>query len=160
MTRAPASTVVSETMKLVSPAEDAFLSRWRMTTLERLDKELHDRVAEQRDLYHSAQVTGSDAELRDHAAAMVRGWRAACQRMEAPLQPDDAYMVGHDLMTGTHVVIAERTSAAARAQTVDGITRKLVTPDEVAKLLAAFETINQAKSLFPDAEVVAMECAA
>lgn len=155
MTRLPSTNVISETLKLVTPAEDAFLSRWRLSTLERLDKELHDRVVEQQALYHSAQVTGSDAELREQAQAMVRGWRAACQRMESPLQPDDAYMVGHDLLIGTHVVIAERSSAAARAQSVDGITRKLVTPDEVAKLLAAFDTINKAKELFPDAELVA-----
>lgn len=145
---------ISECLAMVAPAEAAFRSRWRMSTLERLDRDLHDRVEEQRALYDSAILKGSETEARMQAEAMVRGWRAACQRMEHPLQPDDAYFVGLDLKTGTKVVIAECKQSAARAQQVEGERCVFLTPHEVAAMLGGLEVLKQSKTLFPDAEIV------
>lgn len=148
--------VVAECLALVASAESAFRSRWRLGTLERLDPELHGLLVEQIDLFNMSLVTGTDSEARDHAAAMVRGWRAACAALEAPLQADDAYLVGFDPNTGTRVVVAEQVTSAARVQALAGERVVLVTPDEVARMVAGMAIVAEAKMLFPDAEVMAV----
>jgi hypothetical protein len=150
----PAETLVADLMQMVGKAETAFRSRWRLATLARLDPELHNLLCEQIDLYDRALVTGTDAEAREQAEAMVRGWRAAVSALESPLQPDDAYLTGWDSDTNTVVVIAQCSGSGARAQIAKGQRIVCVTPDEVAKLVAGINIIAQAKSLFPDAEVV------
>ncbi|MET0364140.1 MAG: hypothetical protein ABW169_05760 [Sphingobium sp.] len=151
------ASVVAKCLALVGPAENSFRSRWRMSTLARIDPDLHKLLEEQRALYDSALLKGSDAEAREQSEAMVRGWRAACQRMEAPLQPDDSYMIGFDVMTGTKVCIAHHKGCHARAQQVEGQNVTLMTPDEVAKLLGGVSTLQQVKAAFPDAEFVNFE---
>lgn len=148
--------VVAECLALVAPAETAYRSRWRLGTLKRLDPELHGLLVEQIDLFNMSLVTGTAQEARDHAAAMVRGWRAACGALEAPLQADDAYLVGFDHNTGTRVVVAEQLSSVARVQGGPGERVILVTPDEVARMVAGMAVIAEAKRLFPDAEVMSV----
>jgi hypothetical protein len=87
---------------------------------------------------------------------MVRGWRAACAALEAPLAPDDAYLVGQDDNTGTKVIISDQRASVGRVQAVAGQRVIIVTPDEVARLVAGMDIIVQAKSFFPDAELVAI----
>lgn len=152
---APSGRVVGELMGLVAPAEAAFRCRWRMQTLERVDKDLHDRLLEQQALYDRALIAGPESEAREQTEAMVRGWRAAVAALESPLRPDDAYLVGFDQRTGIAVVIAERPQSKARAEVRDGQRIITVTPDEVAKIIAGWSVLTEAKSLFPDAEVVA-----
>lgn len=150
----PTPGLVGELMMLVAPAEAAFRCRWRLQTLERVDKDLHDRLIEQQALYDRALITGPDSEARDQAAAMVRGWRAAVAALESPLRPDDSYMVGFDNRTHIAVVIAEQPGSQARVQVRDGQKVITVTPDEVAKIVAGLSVVMEAKGLFPDAEVV------
>jgi hypothetical protein len=125
-----------------------------MGTLRRVDADLHQAVVEQIDLYNTALVTGSDQEARLQAAAMVRGWRAACAALESPLLPDDAYLVGFDPNTGTRVVVAEQQASIGRVQAVAGERVVMVTPDEVARMVAGMTIIAEAKRLFPDAEIM------
>lgn len=146
--------VVGECLALVAPAESAFLSRWRMTTLERLDKDLHDLLQEQRGLYDRACLMGTEAEAVEQSEAMVRGWRAAISRMEHGLQEDDAYLVGQDRKTGMIVCISDIKESIARAQKIHGDRCVFMTPDEVATLLAGTQMLAQIKSVFPDAEIV------
>lgn len=150
----PTESLVAELMRMVGQAETAFRSRWRLATLARLDRDLHDRLCEQMGLYDRALVTGSDEDAREQANAMVRGWRAAVAALESPLQPDDAYLTGWDPNTNTIVVIAEASGSGARAQVAQGQKIICVTPDEVAKIVAGLNIVVQAKGLFPDAEVV------
>ena len=150
----PRPSLVSELMAMVAPAESAFRSRWRLATLQRLDPELHQMLIEQIDLYDRAMVTGTDDEAREQAEAMVRGWRAACAALESPLQSDDAYLTGFDPSTGLVVVIADCQASGPRAQMGAGRKIVIVTPDEVAKIVAGLNLIAEAKSLFPDAEVI------
>lgn len=145
--------LIAELMASVAPAEAAFRSRWRLSTLERVDKDLHDRLLEQQALYDRAMVAGPDSEAREQAEAMIRGWRAACAALEDPLRPDDAYLMGYDGRTGIAVIIAEQ-KGGARSQVRDGQKVITVTPDEVAKIVAGLSVIREAKCLFPDAEVV------
>lgn len=152
--------VVSECLALVAPAESAYRGRWRLSTLERLDPELYGLLVEQIDLFNMSLVTGTAAEARDHAAAMVRGWRAACAVLEAPLQADDAYLTGFDSNTGTRVVVAEQLGAVARVQALAGERVVLVTPDEVARMVAGMAIVAEAKRLFPDAEILGTQVAA
>lgn len=146
--------IVGECLALVQPAESAFRSRWRLSTLLRVDADLHAAVVDQIGLYNAALVTGTRVEARDHAEAMVRGWRAACAALESPLLPDDAYQVGFDPRTGTRVVIAEQKDSVGRVQTMKGERVIIVTPDEVATMIAGMTIIAEAKAFFPDAELV------
>lgn len=150
----PTESLVAELMAMVGQAETAFRSRWRLATLQRLDPELHQLLLEQMSLYDRALVTGTDEDAREQANAMVRGWRAAVKALESPLQTDDAYLTGWDPNTDTIVVIAECSGSGARAQVTKGRKIVVVTPDEVAKIVAGLNIVVQAKSLFPDAEVV------
>jgi hypothetical protein len=151
--------VVAECLSLVAPAESAFRSRWRLGTLRRIDAELHALLVEQIDLFNISLVTGSATEAREHAQAMVRGWRAACAALEAPLKPDDAYLVGFDPNTGTRVVVAEQLASVARVQSVAGERVVLVTPDEVARMVAGMAIVAEAKRFFPDAEIMSVQAA-
>lgn len=153
-TGSPAQSVVAECLSLVAPAEAAFRSRWRMSTLKRINPELHELLAEQIELYNHSLVTGSDDETRDHAGAMVRGWRAACAALESPLQADDAYLVGVDWNTGTRVVISDSKVSVARVQSLKGEKVVMLSPDEVARMFAGLNILAEAKSCFPDAEIV------
>lgn len=148
--------VVSECLALTQPAETAFRSRWRLSTLARVDAGLHEALCEQIDLYNAALVTGTRTDAREHAEAMVRGWRAACACLESPLLPDDAYQTGFDAATGTRVVIAEQQASVGRVQVIRGERVIIVTPDEVARLVAGVGLIAEVKKFFPDAEIVSL----
>lgn len=152
----PAVSVVAECLALTQPASAAFNSRWRLSTLRRADPSLYEALVEQIDLYNAALVSGSATDAREHAAAMVRGWRAACAALESPLLPDDAYLTGFDPTTGTRVVIAEQQASVGRVQRHGADRVLVVTPDEVAKLMAASVILAETKALFPDAELVAV----
>lgn len=153
---------VAAALALVAPAETAFRSRWRMSTLEKSNKDLHDAVVEQMQLHDAALIAGSDDEVRIQSEAMVRGWRAACSALEAPLQPDDAYFEGHfegwDMTTGLRVVIGQHKASLARVQAKDGRRVIFMTPDEVATLVAGHNLIAETKVAFPDAEVIGPAC--
>lgn len=153
---APDYRVVAECLALVQPAESAFRSRWRLSTLVRVNPDLHQALVEQIDLYNQALVTGTTTDAREHSAAMVRGWRAACAALESPLLADDAYLTGFDAATGTRVVIAEQRASVGRVQALKGERVLIVTPDEVARLMAVSTILAETKALFPDAELVAV----
>lgn len=148
--------IASQCVAMVAPAESAFHSRWHLRTLARINPELHDRLVVQIGLYETALVTGSDSDAKIQSEAMVRGWAAACKAMEADLTPDDAYQTGIDYLTGTRVVIGSCKASAGRVQAIDGERVIFVSPDEVACILGGLRSLSQAKSLFPDAEVIEM----
>ena len=139
-------------MGSVAPAEAAFRSRWRMSTLERCDKDLHDRLVEQIDLYSTALINASTDELREQSAAMVRGWAAACRCMEG--QPDDAYLTGLDWESKTRVVISNSKQSVDHVKAEPGVRVVAVSPDEIAKLFGRMGVVSLAKATFPDAEIV------
>lgn len=149
--------IVAQCLALVAPAESAFRSRWRLSTLKRVNADLHQALSEQIDLYNQALITGSDKDCRIQSEAMVRGWRAACAALESPLLPDDSYQVGIDYNTGTRVVIAEQKDSIARVQRIDGERVVMVTPDEVARMVAGMGIFAEVKSLFPNAEILQVE---
>ena len=51
-------------------SRELFLERWTLDDLEQTDPELHEALLDQ------------ERMLAEHRAAMLRGWQAACQRME------------------------------------------------------------------------------
>lgn len=136
----------------VRDAEDSFLMRWRLSSLQRIDKELHDLLDEQRNLFEVALFGPNEAETELQAAATVRGWKAACSAMLAISQPDDAWLYGTDPATGVVVAIGER--GKPHVEMKDGQRLVYVTPDEVAKLVAGMGLLVEVKNAFPDAEVI------
>lgn len=136
----------------VTTSASSFESRWTLGALHRVDAELYRRLLEQRSLYNTAAVTGSQSEVEKHAAAMCRGWQAACRAMEQAGVSDDAYMLGRCRETGTVVAIGQQRAGAARAVEVHGEDVIWVTPDEVAQVFAnlqAFRPIAELKRTFP-----------
>lgn len=146
--------IISECLSMVRPVEEAFRSRWRLSTLKRIDPELHGLLQEQIDLFESSLVTGTDAETREQAAAMVRGWEAAWRRLELEANPDDAYMAGYDEMTMTKVIIGPTAKSIARVQHIAGQRLVMITPDEVARLIGGMGALIEVKAVFPDSEVL------
>lgn len=153
MARNSREATVAACLEMVTPAEAAFHSRWRLSSLKRVDAGLHDALTDQQELYGSALVMGADAEARLQSEAMVRGWAAACRAMEAADMPDDAYLMGMDDASGIQVVISEHKGSRDVLEKRYGAPVVLMTPNEVATLLASVAIVKQAKQCFPDAEI-------
>ena len=153
-TRQASDKIVAECLALVAPAEAAFRSRWRMRTLERIDKDLHDRLAEQIDLYSTALISASADELQEQSGAMARGWAAGCRVMEQ--QPHDAYLVGLDWATKARVVISDQKQSIQHLPAIDGVRTLAVSPEEVAKLFGGLGIVSLTKEVFPNAELLSV----
>ena len=99
---------------------------WSWTVLKRVDPDVHDRLREQCDLFGRALGTGSLADIEAHGAATSRGYAKAFQVLQAAAEPDDAYQLGQDPLTGFRVAIGApegrgraRTQASRRGCRVD-----------------------------------------
>lgn len=125
-----------------------------MSTLERIDHELHGLLCEQNDLYSTALISGSTEELREQSGAMVRGWAAGCRAMEG--QPADAYLTGIDWATKTRVVISDSKQSIQHVPHEAGVRVLAVSPEEIAKLFGRMGVVSLVKDAFPDAEVISM----
>ena len=146
--------LIPRVMEQVGQAAEAFESRWTLAALERVEADLHQRFAEQQDLYHQALITGDEHDVEEQAAAMCRGWAAVAQAMEAAGVEDDAYLLGFHPRTGTRVAIGEQKHAIARVRELHGDKVVWITPDEVAAMVGGMEAIKAVKGVFPDAEVI------
>ena len=148
---------VATAMAAVAAAAEAFEGRWTMRALARVDRGLHDLFAEQEADYGKALVTGTEAEVEEQAAAMVRGYVAIAKRMADSGEADDAYMLGIDPSTGFRVAIAEQRHAASRVRELaggDGQEVMVLTPDEVAAIVGGLQVLGKVKAVWPDAEVI------
>ena len=145
---------IPRVMGQVGEAARSFESRWTLAALKRVDAGLHRRFTEQQDLYHQAQITGSDHEVEEQAAAMCRGWAAVTRAMAAAGAEDDAYLLGFHGATGTRIAIGEQKHAIARVRELHGDKVIWITPDEVAALVGGMELLKAAKGVFPDAEII------
>ncbi len=134
-------------------AEQVFLGRWRLSSLQRVDPHLYQRLEEQRELFDRAMFD-RDAALQGEA--MQRGWAAATQRMIALDEPDDAFMYGTDPKTGAVVAIGTAPPKDSRLRLKDGHRVTFVTPDEVATMVAAYGALIAVKQAFPDCEVLSV----
>ncbi len=140
---------------LVSSAALLFERRWTLRALRRVDPGLAKRLSEQRSLFDQACITGAVDEIELQGAAMVRGWQAAVRAMGS--EPDDAYMIGQDPVSGLKVAIGHQVAAADRVREVCGEQVIWLTPDECAVMLAgveAFKIVGAVKQFFPGAEIV------
>jgi hypothetical protein len=80
---------------------------------------------------------------------------AATKALEAAAEPDDAYMLGSDPVSGLKVAIAHQRAAVERIVEVHGQQACWVSPDEVAVMMASeqFKKIAGIKQSFPGAEI-------
>lgn len=141
----------------VAKVAEAFERRWTMRALRRVNAELAQRLQEQVDLFHQVKFLNEAPDIAAHGAATCRGWQAAVEAMEKAGEPDDAYVLGYDPMSGMHVAIGENFCAAKRVAEIHGEKYAWVTPDEVASMFAALKgirTIAAIKRAFPGAEMV------
>jgi hypothetical protein len=142
--------VIGDYLLQAGSAARAFESRWLLSSLRLIDPDLYERFCGQRLDWEKALVTGDRSEVQEQTDAMVRAWGAATARMEG-VEPS-AYLMGQDPNTGLRVAITNQLSVADRLED-DCV---LVTPDEVAMLLAAQKEILKVKQLFPGATVEEM----
>lgn len=141
---------VSDLLGRLSVAQASFETRWSMHALRRVDAELHDRLVEQCQLWHEAQIVGDEVEMERQGEALCRGWVWAIERMEREGEPDDAYMLGQH---GSFLVaIGER--KAAHGVVRDGRQAVWLTPDAVAKMAAGLQTLATLREFWPDAELI------
>ena len=137
-----------------------FEGRWSLNALHHVNPDIHHRLIEQRNLFDTAVVTGTAADIETHGAALCRGYRIATETMQAAAEPDDAYRIGQDPQSGLKVAISHNKAAAQRARELHGNNTIWVTPDEVAVLFANAEQlkISIIKQHFPGAELIAVRC--
>lgn len=138
-------------------AAAAFESRWTLIGLRRHDHDLAVALYEQKELFHEACAIGDLGEIRDHGAALVRGYAAATQAMEAAQIPDDSYLLGTCPTTGYRIAIGINKASIRRVIELYGQEVIWFSPDEVATLAAsseAFLKVGALKKKFPGAEVV------
>jgi hypothetical protein len=141
----------------VAEAAYAFERRWTRLTLKRVEKELAAKLIRQQDLFNEACVTGTVAQIREHGAAMLRGYAVVTQALERAAVEDDAYLIGRCPKTGTTVAIGDQKAAIDRVREIHGEQVVLLSPDEVATLFGSVEalkTIAAIKRRFPGAEVI------
>lgn len=151
------SKIIMRLLGEVAQAAALLEGRWTMGALARVDAALAQRMTEQIELYHEAQITGSMADLKTHTRGMIAGYKKCVRAMEASGFLDDAYTVGLDSSTGMRIAIGDRKASAARVHELFGSGVVWLNPDEVAKLWASIQglrRIDAVKELWPGAEVV------
>lgn len=149
-----AMTVVTDAMREVAEAARSYESRWTLAALKLVDPALFALFIQQQDEWGQALVTGSREDIREQTGGMVRGWVAITRRMEEAGAEPDAWVDGIDARTGLQVRICRQRAAA------DASPHPVVTPDEVAALLAAHRAVLEVKQLYPGAEVIDVQSAA
>lgn len=149
--------LIANLTKRVTEAALYLEARWTYAALKRVDPDVWLRLHEQRNLFTEACITGRPRDIVDQGEALVRGYQVAVQVLEKAEAPDDAYMLGHDLVTGLTVAIGQQKAAVQRVREIHGNKVVWLTPDEVARMLAgveSFKTIGAVKRLFPGAEIL------
>lgn len=61
---------------------ELFGSRWEVSQLHALDRDLFDRIEDQQRMYEEAKEEGDEEAIQIHGEAMIRGWQIALKRME------------------------------------------------------------------------------
>ena len=147
-----------DAMHAVMMAAEPFESRWTMNALKALDPDLHEAMTDQLEMYSEALVTADRvSEVRRQAEATIRGYQACIKALTEAAVPDDAYTLGVDPKTGTKVAIGRNKKAISRVQEVEGSNVIWINPDEVAALVAAMDSVALVKSMWPGAEIEAIE---
>lgn len=144
---------IEEAMKRTSEAAEAFEGRWTMRALKRIDAEIGQALQDQIDLFNQALVTGAMSQVKLQGEALIRGYVACAKIMSESGEPDDAYMIGQDMATGTKVAVGFNRSCINRVRELHGERVVWVTPDEVASMFAGMQTVAKVKQLWPGAEI-------
>lgn len=140
---------ISKVYGQVAAAASAFEARWRLTALRRVDPALYGKFVEQQHLWDEALVTGSDVDVLEQTAAMCRGWQAVAARMVEAGAADNAYLIGQ-APNGLRVAITDQQAVHARMD--EGVI--VISPDEVATLVAVQRELMSIKQAFPGCEIV------
>ena len=148
-----AMTVVTDAMREVAEAARSYESRWTLAALKLVDPALFALFTDQQVDWGKSLLDGTPADIREQTGSMVRGWVAITRRMEEAAAEPDAWIDGTDARTGLTVRICRQRAAA------DASPHPVVTPDEVAALLAAHRTVLEVKQLYPGAEVIDVQSA-
>jgi len=138
-------------------AAESLERRWTYAALRRASADIATRLHDQRNLFIEACVRGTARQIIEHGEALIRGYEVSVQALEEAGEPDDAYMLGVDLVTGTKVAIGQQRAAVARVREVHGENVVWLTPDEVARIFAgleSFKAIAAVKKVFPSAEII------
>lgn len=144
---------VEEAMARTSEAAEAFEGRWTMRALRRVDSDLAEALQDQIDMFNKELVTGRMSDVKEQGEALIRGYAVCAKAMSESGEPDDAYMIGEDIATGTKVAVGFNRSCINRVRELHGERVVWVTPDEVASMFAGMQTVARVKQLWPGAEI-------
>lgn len=136
----------------VSTSSAGFESRWTQLALRRVSPSVAKALHEQRGLFDQACITGTVDEIETHGAAMCRGLAVAVRTLEGASEPDDAYQLGSDPVTGMRVAIGGQKAARERVRELHGSQVIWITPDEVAVLMSSvesFKALSAIQQVFP-----------
>ena len=139
-----------------SAAALAYERRWTSLALRRVNPDLAARLEQQRELFNRVCSAGTAHEIELQGAALCRGYFAAAKALEAAAEPDDAYTIGSDPVSGFKVAIGHQRASVERIIEVHGWQTCWVSPDEVAVMMAnieQFKKIASVKQSFPGAEI-------
>lgn len=141
----------------VSDAAANFERRWTRATLERVDRDVAQRLGIQRGLFNTACFMGTPSQIEQEGAALVRGYGVAVEACEGIDAVDDAYLIGRDEATGTMVAIGWQRAALDRVREQYGDDAVWMTPDDCVRLLVgneAFKVLREARRHWPGAELI------
>jgi hypothetical protein len=140
-----------DTNATVTTAAVAFERRWTLSSLRRVDAHLEAALQWQITAYYEACREGTDHDVAEHGAALVRGYSAAAEAMLQAGEAFDAYLIGSH--KGLTVLISDRKAVAETAKQF-GSKAVWISPDEVAALLLAVKAVAEIKGRFPGAEII------
>jgi hypothetical protein len=113
-------TAIRKWQAAVAEAALPFEARWTLVALRRVDRDLHRRLLDQRNLFDQALIIGTAQHIEVYGAALCRGYAIAIQALERAAEPDDAYRLGQDTRTGFRVAIGQQKAAAQRVRELHG----------------------------------------
>jgi hypothetical protein len=132
-------------------------TRWGYGRLERLtDFPLREKFDRQREKFNSAVWNGTIGDVRDHAGAMQRAWRAiekaASAASHEPLAPRTFEVLRDD---GTVVAVVSRAEEEARVR-ADGRAVEVWAAEDLVRLVASVPGADVAQAVletFPGAKI-------
>ena len=148
--------VVAKWRALASEAAQRFEARWTQRRLAQFAGDIAARLNAQNALFYEACLSGTRADVARHGAGVVKGYAAATEAMANIPIGDDAYRIGYDPQTDTHVAVGVGKAPALRVAEINPRMIYL-TYDEVAALLgrvAALKPIAAAKRQWPGCEII------
>jgi hypothetical protein len=140
----------------VNEVMERYERRWALSSLGRVDRELHDLLVEAMAKFYRAIDDEAATGIRLQAETAAKGWEAAIKVMSTAQPSGSSYLLGRCRKTGTTIAISDQKLATEEAKKNHGPDVVLFAPDELVELLAGtpgFRILAETKRRFPGSEI-------